>query len=309
MSKYTVPTFSLAMLHPKYWCVLLIISISYLCSLLPYAIQIRLGKLVGRVVLSFMKRRTRTIKRNLELCFPDMTDAEREKLTKQNIENTGLALFETGMAWFWSNARIAKHTSVVGIEHIEKLKTEGRGALLIAVHSLNLELSGRAFGQYAQGMAVYRPNNNPCFDYFQLKGRSQGGHTLIHRKNVKFMLEALNNGAFMWYAPDHDYGRRRSTFAPLFAVENACTTTGTSLLADNTNCAIVPVVFVRDNDSGHYTLTIKEPMIDKFPKGDEHAGACFINKIVEEAIMAKPSQYMWLHRRFKNRPDGESSLY
>ncbi|MGS0681773.1 LpxL/LpxP family Kdo(2)-lipid IV(A) lauroyl/palmitoleoyl acyltransferase [Shewanella sp. 125m-7] len=309
MSKYTAPTFSISLVHPKYWGVLLIVSISYLCSLLPYAIQIRLGKLTGRIVLGFMKRRQHTIKRNLELCFPDMGDAERDNLIKLNIENTGLALFETGMAWFWSDARIARHMTVVGMEHIDKLKAEGRGALLIAVHSLNLELGGRAFGQFHKGMAVYRPNNNPCFDYFQFKGRSQGGHTLIHRKNVKFMLEALNDGAFMWYAPDHDYGRRRSTFAPLFAVENACTTTGTSLLADNSNCVIVPVVLVRNDDNGHYTLTIKEPMIDEFPKGDENAGARFINKIVEASIMDAPSQYMWLHRRFKNRPDGEASLY
>ncbi|WP_028767386.1 LpxL/LpxP family Kdo(2)-lipid IV(A) lauroyl/palmitoleoyl acyltransferase [Shewanella fidelis] len=309
MSKYTTPQFSLALLHPKYWGVLCIFAFSYLCSLLPYAVQIRLGKLLGRTALRFMKRRTNTIRRNLELCFPEMPAAEREQLIKQNIENTGLALFETGMAWFWSDARVAKHTKIVGMEHVKKLKAEGRGALLIAVHSLNLELGGRTFGLLAQGMAVYRPNNNPCFDYFQLKGRSRGGHSLIHRKNIALMLDSLKNGEFMWYAPDHDYGRRRSTFAPLFAVEKACTTTGTSLLVDNSNCAIVPMTFVRDNDSGQYTLTIKEPLIDKFPIGDEHAGACFINKIVEESIMDAPSQYMWLHRRFKNRPEGETSLY
>lgn len=78
------------------------------------------------------------------------------------------------------------------------------------------------------------------------------------------MLEALNEGAFMWYAPDHDYGRR-STFAPLFAVENACTTTGTSPLIEGSDCAIV---MIRNDDNGHYTLTIKEPMVDQFPKGD-----------------------------------------
>ncbi|GIU32286.1 LpxL/LpxP family Kdo(2)-lipid IV(A) lauroyl/palmitoleoyl acyltransferase [Shewanella schlegeliana] len=309
MSKYTAPTFSIALLHPKYWGVLVIVSISYLCSLLPYSIQIRMGKTLGRIAIGFMKKRRSTIERNLELCFPEMDDAERELLVKQNIENTGLALFETGMAWFWSEARVARHMKVEGLEHIERLKAEGRGALLVAVHSLNLELGGRAFGLYNSGMGVYRPNNNPCFDYFQLKGRSRGGHTLIHRKNVKFMLEALNDGAFMWYAPDHDYGRRRSTFAPLFAVENACTTTGTSILVEGSDCAIVPIVMVRNDDNGHYTLTIKEPLIDQFPKGDENAGARFINKIVEASIMDAPSQYMWLHRRFKNRPDGESSLY
>lgn len=309
MSKYTAPTFSISLLNPKYWGVLSLVSISYLCSLLPYAIQIRMGKALGRIAIGLMKKRRNTIERNLELCFPEMSELERKRLVKLNIENTGLALFETGMAWFWPDARVAKHVTVEGMEHIDKLKAEGRGALLVAVHSLNLELGGRAFGLFNSGMGVYRPNNNPCFDYFQLKGRSRGGHTLIHRKNVKFMLESLNNGAFMWYAPDHDYGRRRSTFAPLFAVENACTTTGTSILVEGSDCAVIPLVMVRNDDNGHYTLTIKEPLIDQFPKGDEQAGARFINKIVEASIMDAPSQYMWLHRRFKNRPNGEASLY
>ncbi|TOO41628.1 LpxL/LpxP family acyltransferase, partial [Vibrio parahaemolyticus] len=174
-------------------------------------------------------------------------------------------------------------------------------------HSMNLELGARAFGIQKSGTGVYRPNNNPCFDYFQYKGRSRSNRTLIDRKNVKAMLEALNSGERVWYAPDHDYGNRRSTFAPLFAVKNACTTTGTSLLVDNTNCAIVPFTMVRGED-GHYTLTIDAP-VDGFPKNDPDSAAAFVNKIVETSIMASPSQYMWLHRRFKTRPEGEDCLY
>ncbi|QYJ86410.1 LpxL/LpxP family Kdo(2)-lipid IV(A) lauroyl/palmitoleoyl acyltransferase [Shewanella mesophila] len=309
MSKYIAPTFSIALLHPKYWGVLLLVGTSYLCSLLPYVVQIRLGKMLGRLAISFMKGRRKTIERNLAICFPQMSVDERERLVKENIDNTGLALFETGMAWFWSDARVAKHVTIKGTKHIDKLAAEGRGVLLVAVHSLNLELGARAFGLHISGMGVYRPNNNPCFDYFQYQGRSRGGHTLIDRKNIKFMLESLNNGERLWYAPDHDYGRRRSAFAPLFAVENACTTTGTSILVDGSDCAIVPLVMVRNNDNGDYTLTIKAPLIDQFPKHDPEAGARFINKIVETSIMEAPGQYMWLHRRFKNRPEGEASLY
>lgn len=287
----------------------MLVGTSYLCSLLPYFIQFRMGKLLGRLAITFMKSRRKTIERNITLCFPEMSAGERQQLVKENIDNTGLALFETGMAWFWSDARVAKHVTIKGVEHIDKLKEEGRGVLLIAVHSLNLELGGRAFGLHASGMGVYRPNNNPCFDYFQYKGRSRGDNALINRKDIKFMLESLHNGERLWYAPDHDYGRRRSVFAPLFAVENACTTTGTSILVDGSDCAIVPLVMVRNNDKGDYTLTIKAPLIDQFPKHDPEAGARFINKIVEASIMDAPAQYMWLHRRFKTRPEGEASLY
>ncbi|MGR4990115.1 LpxL/LpxP family Kdo(2)-lipid IV(A) lauroyl/palmitoleoyl acyltransferase [Vibrio rotiferianus] len=307
MNKYKKPEFKAAFLAPSYWGTLLVIGIMYLLSLLPFKVQLSLGRGVGRLAIRLMKKRQLTIKRNLELCFPSMSEAERAAILKDNIDNTGIALFETAMAWFWSDSRVNKHVTIKGMEHIEALEKQGKGALMLAVHSMNLELGARAFGIKKSGTGVYRPNNNPCFDYFQYKGRSRSNRTLIDRKNVKGMLEALNSGERVWYAPDHDYGTRRSTFAPLFAVKRACTTTGTSLLVDATDCAIVPFTMVRERD-GHYTLTIHAP-VEGFPKNEPDQAAVFINKIVEKSIMASPSQYMWLHRRFKTRPDGEHCLY
>ncbi|MCW8331255.1 LpxL/LpxP family Kdo(2)-lipid IV(A) lauroyl/palmitoleoyl acyltransferase [Photobacterium sp. SDRW27] len=308
MSKSIAPSFSIKFLHPRYWPTLAMILIMFLLSWLPYCIQFRLGQGMGRLVLSLMKKRRFTIRRNLELCFPDMSEDEKDRIVKQNIDNSGLALFETGMAWFWPDARVRRHVDIEGMEHIHKLEQEGKGALFVAVHSLNLELGARAFGVRKSGMGVYRPNNNPCFDYFQYKGRSRSNRTLLDRKDVKGMLHALKSGARVWYAPDHDYGRRRSTFAPLFAVNKACTTTGTSLLVDSSECEVVPFTMVRNTNSGQYTIKIHPPL-DDFPRNDPEAAAAYINKVVERSILAAPEQYMWLHRRFKTRPEGEASLY
>ncbi len=307
MNKYKKPAFKAEFLLPRYWGTLIIISVMYLLSLLPFKVQLALGRNIGRLAMRIMRKRQVTIRRNLELCFPHTEKCQREAILKDNIDNTGIALFETAMAWFWSDKRVNKHVTIKGMEHLEALEKSGKGALMLAVHSMNLELGARAFGIKKSGTGVYRPNNNPCFDYFQYKGRSRSNRTLIDRKNVKAMLEALKTGERVWYAPDHDYGNRRSTFAPLFAVKNACTTTGTSLLVDSTDCAIVPFTMVRGKD-GHYTLTISAP-VEGFPKEDHQRAAAFVNQIVETSILASPSQYMWLHRRFKTRPEGEDCLY
>ncbi len=286
---------------------LLLIAVMYLLSLLPLRCQLSLGKVFGRLVLGRMEKRVHTIRRNLSLCFPDMSEEEKDAFVKENIDNSGTALFETAMAWFWSDARVCKHVTVVGMEHLDELEKTGQGALMLAIHSLHIELSARAFGIKKSGSGVYRPNNNPCFDYFQYKGRSRSNRTLIDRKDVKGMIKALKSGARVLYAPDHDYGLRRSTFAPLFAVEQACTTTGTSLLVNASDCAIVPYTMVRDK-KGHYTLTILPPQ-EGYPKECEHSAAVYTNKLIEELIMAAPEQYMWLHRRFKTRPEGAPCLY
>ncbi|MGF1687369.1 LpxL/LpxP family Kdo(2)-lipid IV(A) lauroyl/palmitoleoyl acyltransferase [Photobacterium japonica] len=308
MSKFIAPTFSKSLLHPRYWLVLLMVGLMYLLSWLPYFIQFRLGQVVGRLGMRLVKARKATIIRNLELCFPDMPPEERDAIVKKNIDNTGLALFETSMAWFWPDLRVQRHVTYEGLEHIHQLEAEGKGVLLIAVHSLNLELGARAFGLQIPGIGVYRPNNNPCFDYFQYHGRLQSNKVLLDRKDVKGMLHALRTGERVWYAPDHDYGRHRSAFVPLFAVEDACTTTGTSLLADASHCALVPFAMIRNTDSGQYTLKVFPPL-DKFPHRDEEAAAAYVNKAVERSIMEAPEQYMWLHRRFKTRPEGQGSLY
>ncbi|UTM58737.1 LpxL/LpxP family Kdo(2)-lipid IV(A) lauroyl/palmitoleoyl acyltransferase [Photobacterium sp. CCB-ST2H9] len=309
MSKLTAPEFKIAFLHPRYWPTLLMIGTMKLISLLPYRIQFWMGKGIGRLAIKLLKKRRFTIERNLELCFPEMPEGEREALIQQNIDNAGLALFETGMAWFWPEWRFKRHVRFEGVEYLDELEKEGRGVLLVAAHSMNLEIGARAFGLRAPGVGVYRPNNNPCFDYFQFHGRVRSNRYMLDRKDVKGMFRALREGERVWYAPDHDYGRRRSTFAPLFAVDKACTTTGTSILVDATRCAIVPIAIVRDTDDGMYTLKIFKPL-EGFPHKDPDAAAAFINKnAVEPIIMEAPEQYMWLHRRFKTRPEGEASLY
>ncbi|SKA54517.1 KDO2-lipid IV(A) lauroyltransferase [Enterovibrio nigricans DSM 22720] len=257
--------------------------------------------------MKFFKSRKKIAKRNLELCFPEMTGAERETLLRENFENMGMAFFETCMAWFWPAWRVKKHVKYVGFEQIEAIQKAGKGVLIVAVHSFNLEFGARAFGVHTTGYGVYRPNTNPVFDYVQYWGRSRE-KKCIDRRDVKQMVKRLKQGSFVWYAPDHDYGRHRYAWAPFFAVEKACTTTGTHLLASASKSLVATFTITRDREGTGYTMILDTPM-DAFPYDDAEAAAIYTNKFVERSIMRAPEQYMWLHRRFKSRPEGEPSLY
>ncbi|KAB7694726.1 LpxL/LpxP family Kdo(2)-lipid IV(A) lauroyl/palmitoleoyl acyltransferase [Plesiomonas shigelloides] len=300
--------FRTAYFHPRYWLTWLGIAALYLVTLLPYPLIRRIGFTLGRLFMRIGKRRVKIAERNLELCFPDMSREARAQILQENFESTGMAVMETGMAWFWPDWRVKKIFQVEGLEHMRQAQAEQRGVLLIGVHFLTLELGGRIFGLYNPGVGVYRPNDNPLMDWLQTWGRLRSNKYMIDRKDVKGMIRALRAGEIIWYAPDHDYGPRRSVFVPLFAVDKAATTTGTSILMQAADPALVAFAPIRNKDGSGYRLVIS-PAIQGFPMDDEVAAAAFMNRVVEKEILRAPGQYMWLHRRFKTRPEGESSLY
>ncbi|QEZ92667.1 Kdo(2)-lipid IV(A) acyltransferase [Proteus sp. CD3] len=302
------PQFKKSFLQPKYWLTWFGIGLLYILVLLPYPVIYWLGTRLGRFSKVFLKKRVQIAERNLELCFPQMPKSEREALVNKNFESVGMGLFETGMAWFWPDWRIKRWFKVSGIEHIKKAKDSGQGILLIGIHFLTLELGARILGICNPGVGVYRPNDNPVMDWLQTWGRLRSNKFMIDRKDVKGMIRSLKAGEIIWYAPDHDYGPRKSVFVPLFAVDKAATTTGTYILAKTSKPALIPFTPKRLPEGKGYELIISPPVAD-FPIDNEENTAKAMNKVVEQEILRAPDQYMWLHRRFKTRPEGDASLY
>ncbi|RUO79663.1 LpxL/LpxP family Kdo(2)-lipid IV(A) lauroyl/palmitoleoyl acyltransferase [Pseudidiomarina taiwanensis] len=303
------PKFQAKFLLPKYWLTWLGVAVLYTISWLPYKLQLALGRLIGRLFYRFMPRRAAIARRNLELCFPEKSAADIETLVKTNLENTGIAFFETGMAWWWPNWRIQRKLHVHGIEHLEAPLQHGQGVLLLLFHFLSLEMHARLHGLIKPAVGLYRPHNNALMEFLQTRGRARSNKYMIPRKDVKGMLEALNQGDIAGYLPDQDYGRRRTVFVPFFAVEKTSTTTGTMLFAGNANCATVPTTCYRRDDGSGYDITFY-PQFENFPTGDDETDAMRVNKMVEFAVQQRPEQYLWIHRRFKTRPnETDQDLY
>lgn len=298
------PKFEPRFLLPKYWLTWLSVGLLYTISWLPYSWQLAMGRMVGRLFYRFVPRRAAIARRNLELCFPDMSAEAIEALVKKNLQNTGIAFFETGMAWWWPNWRIQRKLQVHGAEHLIAAQKSGKGVLLLLCHFLSLEIHVRLQGFVKPAVGLYRPHNNAVMEYLQTLGRGRSNKYMIPRTDVKSMLQALNQGEIAGYLPDQDYGRKRTVFAPLFAVEQASTTTGTLLFAENANCAVVPVTCFRRDDNNGYDMTFY-PEFEDFPTGDDVADVTRVNRMIEFAIQQQPEQYMWIHRRFKTRPNAD----
>lgn len=298
-----------AFCHPKYWLAWLGISTLFISSFLPYRTILFLGRIMGRSAALFAKKRGHIARRNIALCFPELSKKEIENKVKLNFENSGIALLEMGMAWFWPSWRLRGLLKVRDVKHVEKAIINGQGIIFLGAHFLTLEIGARAVGLTQPCNAVYRKHNNAVLDYWFYWGRMREHKAMLDRKDFKGMLRALKNADALWYAPDHDYGNHKSSvFAPFFAVENANTVAGTSTLARVKNSCVIPVFLKRLPGAEGYELVFY-PALENFPSKDIEADTKATNEQIEKMVLECDDQYMWMHRRFKTRPEGEASFY
>ena len=303
------PQFRAYFLHPRFWPLWLGLGLLWLVAQLPYRVLLLLGRGLGALMYRVAGSRRYIAGRNLELCFPQLSAAERERLLKENFASTGIAFFETAMGWWWAKPRLAGLAHIEGLEHLRQVQAEGQGAILMALHFTTLEIGAALLGRVQTIDGMYREHKNPVFDFVQRRGRERhnADATAIEREDIRAMLKVLRAGRAIWYAPDQDYGPKQSIFVPLFGIQ-AATVTATTKFARLGKARVVPFTQERLADGRGYRLVIHPPLAD-FPGESEEADCLRINQWIEQAVSQHPEQYLWAHRRFKTRPAGEPKLY
>lgn len=299
--------FSRTLLAPRYWPSWLGAGFWYLLSQLPYRVQVGLAHLVTPL-LKLNKKRLNMARINIDMCFSEWSEAERQRVLDETLFSTSMAIFETGIAWFWSKKRLRGLYTISGVEHLETARNDGQGALLLSMHFTHLDLGSAMLGQNTDYDGMYRPHKNPVYDYLQKTRREAycPGIT-IPRDNVRLMISQLRKGRMVWYAPDRDLGPKISLFVPFFGVQTA-TVSATSKFAQMGRAKVIPFTQRRLENGKGYELVIHPPF-DNFPSDDEYQDTLRVNQFMEREILKCPGQYFWAQPRFKTRPDGDVSPY
>lgn len=298
---------SMSFIAPRYWLTWLGILSLRLISFLPMKFQYYLGRLLGKILYRVVKKRRHIVEVNLSLCFPEKSTRERKKMAIEVFENNAIGIFETAMAWWSKPERFTEKCVIEGLQHVEQAQANGHGILLTGAHYSTLDLGGFLLGQSLKFDTVYRPHNNPLFDHFICKGRSRFVGKMIDNENSRAIIKELRAGGIVWFAPDQDMGPRQSVYVPFFGV-TAATVPATSKLARLGKAKVMIFGQHRLPNGQGYKLTIT-PALDPFPTKDEEADTTLVNTYLEQAIRAYPTQYMWVHRRFKTRPNSKGALY
>ena len=292
-------------IHPKFYPTWILILLMRIGVFIPFQFQVILGKAIGKLIYPFMKKLRETAYSNISNCFPEKKHPQVTLLVKQHFDAIGISLFETANAYYGSDRKIKKLLSINNKHFFsDALKDEG-GIILLCSHFMPLMLGSRALLLENTIANVYRPQNNKLFDKVMVKGYTKNGAVMIKSKDTRSILKAIKNSLPIWYAPDQDLGINNSVFAPLFGIETA-TASATARLAKNNNTRVIPYSFIRTKHG--YEMSFDKP-IKNYPSNDPIKDATTTNKILENQIIKAPEQYLWIHRRFKTRPDGQENFY
>ncbi len=293
-------------LAPRHWPTWISIGLLRLTVLLPFPLLIRLGKLFGKLLYIALPERRRIADINLKIAFPDADDVEILRMRKLCFENMGIALFELGLSW-WQNERLLKLCEVEGLEHITDIQQQGRGVIILTAHFTCLEIGGPVLNHFVPFQVMYKRAHNPLFDAFMRYHRGRLYKAIVDHNKPMAMIKGLKKGHAAWYAPDQDFRGKDMIYIPFFGVQ-ASALTAPARFAEMTNAAVVPYYIQRKKDASGYKLVIL-PALKNFPGEDTITDATRINQALEHLIMQNPEQYLWIHKRYKNRPKGEPQIY
>lgn len=292
---------------PKYWPAWLGIGFLRLSCLLPYKWQIGIGKTIGRLAHRIGAERRAITRRNIQLCFPELSENERNSLALQHFEALGASLMELALARWASEEELLGMTTVIGGHHIQQTLDAGHNVILISAHFTALDIAGRGLREHCPPFdVVYRRFRNPFTTEIVATTREVTARRVIEKNDIKGMIRSLRNGVPVWYAPDQSYHLKQSALLPFFGVP-AMTNVATTTIAKLGRAKAVPF-WPRRLPDGGYEIRIEAP-IDGLPSDDPEEDTRKYVAALEAQIRRCPEQYYWVHRKFKNRPDSLPDVY
>ena len=295
-------------LAPRHWPTWLGLGLLRLLALLPHRSRMGFGGALGGLMYYLLQGRRRVATVNVNLAFPALAEPRRAALVREHFCNAGRAILESAASWWGSDRSLLPLAHLYGGEHLEQAIAAGKGVVLLSAHFTCFELGGRLLAMRYPFCVLYKPQRkNPLFESLTTSLRLGHYRDALHHRDMRGMVRALRRGEACWYLPDQDIGRRHSVFAPFMGVATS-TVTATARLARMSGARVVPYFPLRRDDGRGYDIHIL-PALEGFPSGDDVADASRINALVEEYVRRAPAQYLWLHKRFKTRPEGELNPY
>ncbi len=273
---------------------------------LPLGMIRALGAVVGWVLYLLAVPRRRVVMVNLALCFPQQPLAVRRRWARECFVYFAQAWFDRAWLWHGREKVLRQRLRLVGA--VDELRGT-TPTVIFAPHFFGLDAAGIAVNDQIRRpmVSIYTPQRNKAVDQWLHDGRRRFGNLeLFYRdQGVKGIVAALRGGALLYLLSDMNFGPEESIFVPFYGV-SAATVPSLPRFARLGRARVVPVT-ARLTKQG-YDVEV-HPAWPDYPSSDVAADTAFMNRWLQGVIDTMPSQYYWVHKRFKTRPPGESGVY
>jgi len=268
---------------------------------------------LGRVFYLLHFRLRRVGMRNLELAFPEKSEAERARILRGVFTSLGRQLAELCQFPRYTLENVDRVVVYDGLANFEKAYARGKGVLFLTAHFGAWELSAFAHSLHGHWLhIVMRPMDNPYLDRMIEHYRTMHGNKTVAKDDfVRGLLAAMKAGETVGILMDTNMTPPQGVFVNFFGIP-ACTASGMARIALRTDAAVVPGFTVWDQELGKYRLRF-DPAVELIRTGDLEADLVAntqkFTKVIEDYVRKYPDQWLWVHRRWKTRPEGEKPLY
>jgi KDO2-lipid IV(A) lauroyltransferase len=276
-------------------------------QLLPFRLIVTIGNGLGMLLYPLANERRKVGLINLKLCFPQLSDDEREKLLRDHFKMFCRGVIERSILWWSSAKRINSLIRVEGREYFETFKN--KPSIFLTPHFVGMDAGGQWIAQHTDTVCMYSKQKNLYLTKLLLQKRARFGNQQLfsRQEGLRPIIKGLRHGMPFIYPPDQDQEIKDGAFVPFFGV-SAATITSLPRIAQMTGAKVVPSITRLLPGGAGYVLTFYPPW-ENYPSGDDVADARRMNEFIEQRILEMPEQYFWLHKRFKTRPEGEAGFY
>jgi len=293
----------------KSWC---LVTLFQGLAKMPHRGRQILGRFLGAITPWVVPRRAHIVRCNLALCFPEKPALERKKMLREHFRVLAQTFVDRGVLWFGTAEQVCELVTVSGLEKAHRYTDSRRPLMLLAPHFVALDAAAsRLTLAGPQGATMYTPQSDPDVDALVRlgRGRFHAVHLISQKDGVRSLIRLIRQGFPTYYLPDMDFGIKGGVFVPFFGVP-AATQTATAQMARQFDLPVLPILSDWDTKTGRYHVTIGDE-INLFENADTslEVATARLNELLEGWIREHPTQYYWVHRRFKTRPAGQSSPY
>jgi Kdo2-lipid IVA lauroyltransferase/acyltransferase len=279
---------------------------------LPRPLARAAGITLAWIVYLLHRKLRRVGKRNVELAFPEKTPRERARILRCVFTSIGRQAAEVCLFPKYTRENVSKTVVYEGFENFERALARGKGVMFLTAHLGAWELSAFAHSLYGYPLGiVMRPLDNPYLDRLTRHYRTMHGNKAVDKDFARGLIAAMRKGETVGVLMDTNMIPSQGVFVDFFGVP-ACTASGVARIALKTDAAVVPGFTIWDPGLRKYRLRF-DPAVELVRTGNTEADVIAntqqFTSVIEDYVRRYPDQWLWVHRRWKTRPEGERGLY